>query len=186
LRKSDIELLKDAQNGVEDAINYLLSIHKHLVVTISRKYYLIGGDREDLIQEGMIGLYKAIKSFNVSKNDNFVAYAIKIIEREMITAIRRANSSSQQILSDSIFIDHEYDLVNQENPESDILSEESTIELTREINGKLSAFERSVVELYLKGFNYVDISKVLKKSSKSIDNALTRIKSKLNYLKERL
>lgn len=186
MNKREIELLSSARLGDEVAIDSLLSIHKHLVVSISRKYYLMGGDKEDLIQEGMIGLFKAITTFDISKNDNFTAYAVKIIEREIITAIRRANTSGQQLLSESILLDNEEEITDNASPESDVISEENTIELTQEINDKLSPLERSVVQLYLKGYNYMDIAGILNKSGKSIDNALTRIKTKLSYLKERL
>lgn len=180
------ELFKKVRNGESCAVDDLLVMYKHLVVSIARKYYLIGGDKEDLIQEGMIGLFKAITSFDEEKNNNFVPYAIMLIEREIISAIRRANSGSQQFLSESILVDNEDELTDNAYPESDLIEEENKIELTNEIFDKLSSFEKQVVEYYLKGYNYMDISKLLGKPSKSIDNALLRIKKKLNYLKERL
>jgi RNA polymerase sporulation-specific sigma factor len=186
LKEQEIELLSLARAGDADAIDSLLAEHKHLVVAVARKYYLLGGDKEDLIQEGMIGLFKAISTFDVQKSDNFSNYAITLIEREIISAIRRANSGSQHFLSDSVLIDTEDEFTDNISPESDLISEESTTELTHEIFEHLSKFERLVVEYYLKGYNYVDISKILNKPSKSIDNALSRIKKKLNYLKERL
>jgi RNA polymerase sporulation-specific sigma factor len=186
LRNEDLELLHLARSGNNDATNELLVNHKHLVVAIARKYYLIGGDKDDLIQEGMIGLFKAISSFDEAKNNNFVGYATTLIEREIISAIRHANTHAQQVLSESVLIDNDDELPDSASPETDLISEENTIELTHEINEKLSAFERKVVEYYLKGYNYVDIAKLLNKPNKSIDNALSRIKKKLEFLKERL
>ena len=180
------ELLKKASLGDSQAIDQLLAIHKHLVVSVSRKYFLIGGDKEDLIQEGMIGLFKAINTFDSSKNNNFTGYAVTLIEREIISAIRRANTASQHIFSDSVLVDMDNEIVDNENPESDLISAENIDELTSEINKHLSSYERMVVEYYLKGYNYIDIAKILNKPTKSIDNALLRIKKKLNYLKERL
>ena len=147
----------------------------------------MGGDKEDLIQEGMIGLFKAITNFDVAKNDNFTAYAVRIIEHEIINAIRRANSGNQQFFSESILISDD-DFISSEEltPESRFISQENTIEITKEINDKLSKFERLVMDYYLKGYSYTDIAKVIHKPSKSIDNALSRIKKKLEYLKERL
>lgn len=184
--EKEIELLRRAKSGDTNAIDELLSINKHLVVSVSRKYYLLGGDKEDLIQEGMIGLFKAISSFDESKSDNFSLYAITLIEREIISAIRRANSGSQHFLSDSVFVESEDEFSDNFSPESDLISEENVDELTSEIQTHLSKFEKQVMMYFLKGYNYVDIAKILGKPNKSIDNALSRIKTKLSYLKERL
>lgn len=186
MSKEEIELLIRAKSGDKNATNEILSLKKNLVVTIARKYFLLGGDKEDVIQEGMIGLFKAISSFDESKYANFNGYAMRVIEHEIITAIRRANTGSQQFLTESVLLDD--DILDCENltPENTFISKESTAELTHEIYDKLSKFERTVVEYYLKGYNYKDIAKMLGKPSKSIDNALTRIKTKLEYLKERL
>ena len=182
----DKELLTRARGGDGDAIDSLINMHKNLVVSISRKYFLIGGDSEDVIQEGMAGLFKAITTYREDKGVPFRGYACKLIEREIISAIRHAMSHSQQVLSDSLLLDNEDTFSQGGSPESDFISEETTEELTREIYDKLSPFERQVVNYYLNGYNYLDIAEILGKSSKAIDNALTRIKNKLSYLKERL
>lgn len=186
MKTNELELLKLSQNGDKDATEKLLVEYKHLVVAISRKYYLLGGDKEDLVQEGMIGLFKAITTFDAYKSDNFVSFACTLISREIISAIRRANSHSQQFLSESILLDDEDIISDNVSPESDFLNEEQTHELTQEIDDHLSALERKVVKLYLKGYHYIDIAKMLGKDEKAIDNALSRIKKKLQYLKERL
>ncbi|MBQ7351718.1 MAG: sigma-70 family RNA polymerase sigma factor [Clostridia bacterium] len=186
MKKEERDLIKSAQDGNQEALEQVLVNYKNLVVSVSRKYFLIGGDSEDLVQEGMIGLFKAIRTFDLNKNDNFCAFATMLIEREVISAIRRATSHSQQFLSDSVLLDNDDTLSDNISPESDLINEESTLELTQEIKNNLSSFERKVVAYYLKGYNYNDIANLLGKTSKSIDNALTRIKKKLNYLKERL
>lgn len=180
------ELLLMAKKGNEEAIDTLLNNYKQLVVLISRKYYLLGGESEDIIQEGMIGLFKAINTFDSTKSEFFKNYAAKVVEREIISAIRRENANKNRVLDESILVDDVEQLHGENYPEADILTEESYKELSNEILDHLSGLEKKVVELYLQGYSYVDISKILKKSNKSIDNALTRIKSKLKYLKERL
>ena len=182
----DKGLIEQAQRGNQEAVEKLLSLHKNLVVAVLRKYYLLGGERDDLVQEGMIGLFKAITSFDTSKNDNFKNYAIMLIEREMISAIRHANTHSQQFLTDSVFLDSDETISDNVSPESDLISEENTIEITKEIATHLSPFEQRVVGMYLKGYHYGDIAKVLDRTPKSIDNELSRIKKKLQFLKERL
>ena len=186
MREEEIKLLKSARDKEPKAIDKILMENKRLVVSIARKYFLIGGDQEDLIQEGMGGLFKAICSFDVEKNDSFYAYAKMLIEREIISAIRRANSGGQQPLSESILIDNDDELGDDVCPESDFIHEKNTLELTNEIMTKLSPFEKIVVDYFLKGYKYTDIAKMTGKSSKSVDNALSRIKNKLEYLKERL
>ena len=186
MKENEFELLGLARSKDAGAIEQVLAKYKHLVVSIARKYFLIGGDKEDLIQEGMMGLSRAINSFDESKSDNFSGYATMLIEREIISAIRSANAGNQQALNEGIFIDNDDELGDATCPESDFINEESTFELTNEIMGKLSKFEKVVVEYYLKGYTYLDIAKITEKQPKAIDNALSRIKKKLEYLKERL
>lgn len=180
----DLELLKLAKSGDQEALNEILIRNKSLVTTIARKYYLLGGEKEDLVQEGMIGFFKAINSFNFEKNDNFKNYAIMLIQREMVSAIRKANSSNNQVMSDSVYLDDTEFLSNNKYPELDILSEETCNEISDEIKKNLSSFENQVVKYFLKGYTYTDIAKILNKTPKAIDNALSRIKTKLKYLKE--
>ena len=182
----DIELLKRAKDGDQFAIDEILTENKHLVSTIARKYYLIGGEKDDLIQEGMIGFFKAINVYDFDKNHNFISFAITLIEREIISAIRHNNSHKNSPLSESVFVEDNDILPADGCPEEDILHFETMHELNDEITNKLSGFERKVVKFYLKGYAYTDIAKILNKSPKSIDNALNRIKHKLNFLKERI
>ena len=186
MKDEKLKLLKLAQNKDAGAVDTLLAEYKHLVISIARKYFLIGGDKEDLIQEGMCGLFKAIISFDSDKSDNFSGYAMMLINREIVSAIRKANTGGQQLLSKSIFVESDDELGDSVCPETEFMNAESTNDLTNEIFDKLSGLEKIVADYYLKGYNYQDIAKILGKSSKSIDNALSRIKKKLEYLKERL
>ena len=186
MKSIDLELLKKAKNCDHFAMDKILNENKYLVNAVARKYYLLGGEKEDLIQEGMIGFFKAINGYDESKCDNFIAFAIKIIEREIIDMIRSANTHKNQILNDTILIDDNEILPSDGCPEEDIIESESFKELEDEIYKHLSTFEKNVVGLFLKGYTYQDIAVSMGKSSKSIDNALTRIKGKLKFLKERL
>lgn len=180
----DIEILKKAKNGDPLATDQILSDYKNIVIAIARRFYLMGGDRDDLIQEGMIGLFKAINSFDLDKNIPFKNYAGRLIEREMISAIRRENTNNNQVLDESLeIIDN---LSDEKSPEREYLSEENIQEFTKEMKKVLSPFEIKVVNLYLKGYTYIDIAKLLNKSNKSVDNALFRIKKKLTNLRGNL
>ena len=177
-------LIKLAQAGDDMAMQELLSTHKYIVSAIVRRYFLIGGEREDLVQEGMIGLFKAIKSFDITKDVTFKTYATRIIEREIISAIRKSHTNNNEMLSEAVYLEPD-DFSSETNPELDIISEETYRELNESILKNLSPFESSVVKYYLKGYGYVDIAKMLDRTPKSIDNALKRIKTKLKFLKER-
>ncbi len=186
MTRDEIILLKNAKNGDDFAINKILIDNKSLVSAIARKYFLLGGDSEDLIQEGMIGLFKAINNFDENRNDNFKNYAGKLIEREIISAIRRENTSKNQALNTSVFGVEGEILHDMSYPEKSIITQENLRELNEKIKKDLSNFEKMVFDLYFKGYSYKDIAKELNKSPKSIDNALARIKVKLSYLKENL
>ena len=178
---SDIDLLKKVKDGDLQAEEELFARYKPVVTAIARKYYLIGGEKEDLLQEGWLGFFGAIRKFDIDKGDNFKSYASLLIEREMIDAIRRANTVKNQVLSNSILLDNDEILSSENNTEDDILYYETFKDIFSHI--ELSSKEKEVLELYLQGYNYVDISKLLQSSSKSIDNTLTRIKNKLKSLR---
>lgn len=179
------ELLKLAQKGDEVAMETLLGNYKATVTLISRKFYLIGGDRDDLIQEGMIGLYKAIISYTDGRGTTFESYASKLIEREMVNAIRKAGTQKSSMLNDSVDMDISI-VEGGTNTEQEFLTQEKMSEIYREIDKQLSKMEKVVVKQYLLGYNYIDIAEQLGKTPKSVDNALSRIKNKLKYLKDRL
>ena len=192
--KTDEELVLLAQNGDNDSEIELFSRYKNVLRKISRSFFLIGGDIEDLIQEGMIGLYKAIKGYSPSKGVSFSSFASLCIKRQIQTAVKRASSQKSLILSTAFPItgnleqdedeDDEVIFPSQEQtPEEEIISRETIKEMKKLIKSKLSPMEFDVLSKYLDGKSYKEISVYTGLSSKSIDNALTRIKKKLEFLK---
>ncbi len=191
-------LINLAKNGDEQAQETIFNSYKQLVSYVARHYFLIGGDQDDLIQEGMIGLYKAISSYDANKNTNFSAYAKTLIERQVINAIKSDSALKHHVLNQSFalnnqgFIKYDEDeecafLVpsNKETPENIVLSSEETKDIATKIVKVLSEYELKVLKLYLKGLSYNDIAVKIGATPKSVDNALNRIKTKLQFLKER-
>lgn len=192
---TDEELSIKAQSGDENAVNTLLSKYKSLVNQIARSYFLTGGDMEDIVQEGMIGLYKAIKHFNNSKTASFKTFASTCIKHQIQSAVRIASSAKNQVLSSAVPI---VDKINNEeddekieiifpsdlpSPDDKLLEQERMQEIKDKIKKSLSTLELKVLSLYLKGYSYNEISSIGNISKKSIDNALSRIKNKLSFLK---
>ena len=192
---TDEELSIKAQSGDQNALNELLSKYKSLINKVSRSYFLIGGDMEDIIQEGMIGLYKAIMNFNENKNASFKTFANTCIKNQIQTAVKIASSEKNKVLSTALPIMEEKNDDEVEemeiiipstipSPDFTVVEKESFKEIFDEIKENLSSLEFKVLLLYLKGFSYNEISQSLNISKKSIDNALSRIKNKLSFLKK--
>ncbi len=192
--KRDESLVIKAQSGNRPAETELLEKYKPLVKAKSRAYFLIGADSEDIIQEGMIGLYKAIRDYDHSKNASFRSFAELCVNRQMITAIKAATRQKHQPLNSYISLnkpvfdeesDETYlDLLQEGellNPEILLIGQESKNILENEMVKNLSAFEGKVLTLYLQGRSYFEIAGVLQKTEKSIDNALQRVKKKLEH-----
>lgn len=177
---TELELLEKAQSGDENATDKLMSNYKFLVTLLSRKYFLIGGEREDVIQEGMIGLYKAIRKFSKEKG-SFKNFAKICIESQIQTAIRKSNRQKNLILKGSLSLEGDgvENLLPTESLEQNLIEEENKEERLRKINEVLTELERKVLEEYLSGFSYLQISENLSISTKSVDNAISRIKIKL-------
>jgi RNA polymerase sporulation-specific sigma factor len=188
----DEELIDSARDGNESALEYLLKKYRSFVRAKARTYFLIGADREDIIQEGMIGLYKAIRDFNEDKLSSFRAFAELCITRQIITAIKTATRqkhiplNSYVSLNKPIF-DEESDRtlmdviteVSVTDPEQLIISREELSMIECKISEVLSGLEWKVLSLYLEGKSYQEIAAELKREVKSIDNALQRVKRKL-------
>lgn len=192
---TDEQLALLSKNFDEDAINELFGRYKNLVNAIARSYFLIGGDIEDIVQEGMIGLYKAIRSYTPDKKASFKTFANICIRHQIQNQIKKASSEKNKILSSAIPIleqigDEEEDkgeVVLKSDlplPDDQVIAKENAKELNQKVNEKLSNLERKILSLYLRGYNYNEISNLGQVNKKTIDNALTRIKSKLSFLKE--
>ena len=189
---TDEELLERIKNRDDKAENEIFARYKDLVTKISRGYFIVGGDLEDLVQEGMIGLYKAIKGYSGHKETTFKTFAIICIKHQIQTAIKRANTNKNKLLSSAISFQSFQDgkssenidflpieLVSDTTPAEKVIDKENYQNLKQTIKSCLSEMEYKVLQLYLKGYSYKEISNVLGINSKSIDNSLTRIKTKL-------
>ena len=197
----DEELVLMAQNGDDTAQEFLLDKYKSLVRAKSRAYFLIGADSEDIIQEGMIGLYKAVRDYNDEKNASFRSFAELCVNRQMITAIKAATRQKHQPLNSYVSLNKPvYEEESEQtymdflqsssdsllNPEALLIGQENKNFLEDQMTKNLSSFETRVLVLYLQGRSYFEIAHVLDKPEKSIDNALQRVKKKLEkFLEEK-
>lgn len=174
------------------AQDYLLQKYRNFVRSKARSYFLIGAEKEDIIQEGMIGLYKAIRDFRNDKLASFRAFAELCITRQIITAIKTATRQKHIPLNSYISLNkpiYEEDSdrtlldvisgVKVVNPEDMVISREEFIDIEKEMNNILSELEWKVLRLYLDGKSYQEIAEDLQRHIKSIDNALQRVKRKL-------
>lgn len=180
------------------ALEYLLNKYKNFVRAKARSYFLIGADREDLVQEGMIGLYKAIRDFKSEKQASFRAFAELCITRQIITAIKTATRQKHKPLNSYVSLnkpvyDEESDRTLLDviagakvlNPEEIMIDKEDLARIESKIGEMLSDLEWRVLSLYLKGKSYQEIAQILGRQVKSIDNALQRVKNKIEkYLEE--
>ena len=194
-KTEEINLIKKAQQGDERAIDELFEKYKHYVVSLTRKYYLIGAEADDLVQEGMLGFFKAVNTFNESKND-FLPYAKTLITHHIINAVKKSNTTKSSFLNESMALNNQGEVLLEKDdkvfgvpsakwlPENELLHLEQYNQLLKQIKKVLSNYENEILELYLQGFDYNDIIKQLNTNYKSVDNALNRIKNKLKFLKK--
>ncbi len=192
--ENEIDIVKSAKNGDNDAITTIISEYKLIVKAKSRAFYLVGGEQEDLLQEGLIGVMNAIKNFDESKGIKFSTFANLCVTRQMITAIKMANRDKNNILNNAFSLnkishtvnDEEYELLDivvdnkTLSPEDIFISKEGVDDINKTIEKTLSDFEKDVLAYYLDGESYVDIGLRFRKDKKAIDNALQRIRKKLD------
>ena len=189
----DEEIISQIKSGDKDALSYLLEKYKNLVNIKVSKYFMIGAEKEDILQEGMIGLFKAIQSFNEEKQNSFKSFANICIERQLITAIKSSNRQKHMPLNtylslntaaydnnedDSVELIDTFNNKTAEDPLETIMKKEYYNEVEEAINKNLSKFEKQVLDRYLKGESYVTIAKRLDSPVKSVDNAIQRIRKK--------
>lgn len=188
----DEEVVEDARNGDRQALEFLIHKYKNFVRAKARSYFLIGADREDIIQEGMIGLYKAIRDYRPDKLSSFRAFAELCITRQIITAIKTATRQKHIPLNSYVSLnkpiyDEESDRTLMDvlsctkicDPEELIISQEEFSTIEAKIEELLSDLEWEVLTSYLQGKSYQEIAEDLDRHVKSIDNALQRVKRKL-------
>lgn len=189
---ADEKLVELSIAGDEIATECLLARYKNLVRSRARMYFLAGADKEDIIQEGMIGLFKAIRDYNRDKAASFHGFAELCIKRQIITAVKTATRQKHMPLNSYVslsnpvyendaegFLEDVLQGGKEADPEHVFISKENTEFLNERINEVLSTLEKTVLLLYLEGKSYQEIAKLLDKPAKAIDNALQRVKKKM-------
>ncbi len=195
---SDDELIKIIHEGDSRAQEVLIKRYKNFVLAKSRSYFLVGAGREDIVQEGMIGLYKAVRDYKIDRLASFRAFAELCITRQIITAIKAATRQKHQPLNSYVSLnkpiyDEESDRTlldilkgtKLNNPEELFVSKETYDLIENQISEMLSTLEFNVLQEYLNGKSYQDIADTLDKHVKSVDNALQRVKRKLEDFLEK-
>ncbi len=189
---SDEELIEKLRQGENDITDYILEKYKPLVRKKTNAMYLIGGETEDLIQEGMIGLFKAIRDYRADKDASFYHFAELCINRQLYSALEASNRKKHQPLNSYISLsDQEQQsavaaefLVDRERtPEQMVIEQELWEEYKKRLEQNLSKMENKVLQYYLDGNHYIQIAEIMGKSPKSIDNALQRIRQKIRQIK---
>lgn len=192
----DEKVIEVIQSGDNTALNYMMNKYNDLVNMKASKFFIIGAEKEDIIQEGLIGLYKATKSFNVAKQNSFKTFANLCIERQLITAIKTSNRqkniplNSAFSLNQSAYEENDDTQVMEiletktvEDPLETITKKEYYNSIEKQINESLSDFERQVLHYYKQGKSYVAIAEKLGSKVKSVDTAIQRIRKKANKIK---
>ena len=197
MQRTDEELVQMIKLGLEEAEEELFARYKPVVSSVARSYFLMGAELDDLIQEGMIGLYKACQKFS-QRQASFKTFAYLCIKRQIQTAVKQANRQKNKMLNNYVSLDSQGGYKTGENgedeavlilpskelsPDAEMIQKENYQEIVKKIKSALSPLELKVLTLYLKGNSYQTISIEVGKSYKSVDNLLYRIKNKLEFLK---
>ncbi len=190
---TDEQIVLEVQKGDKQALSYLMNKYKELVNIKVSKYFMVGAERDDIVQEGLIGLFKAIKMFKKDKNNSFKSFANMCIERQLITAIKSSTRQKHMPLNSYLSLnasayDNEeengIELINTldnkmvEDPLETVMKKEYYKQIESSIEKSLSTFEKQVLDGYVKGYSYVTIAKKLDSPVKSVDNAIQRIRKK--------
>jgi RNA polymerase sporulation-specific sigma factor len=194
---NDEQLVGLINGGDGDAQDYLIDRYKNVVKIKTRQYFIIGADREDIVQEGMIGLYKAIRDYNETKKVAFYAFAELCVTRQMITAIKAATRQKHMPLNHYVSLnapvfdddsDTYMDMLSEgrvTSPEELLIGREDKLYIERHIEEELSVFECRVLSLYLQGKTYAEIAAAVSKDEKSVDNAIQRVRRKVDKIMRR-
>ena len=194
---SDVELIVRLREGQTDITDYIMEKYKDLVKNKARSMYILGADNDDLIQEGMIGLFKAIRDYDTGRDASFYTFAELCISRQIYTAVQASRRQKHIPLNNYISLykntsdnadeDEKYliDSLSADggmSPEEMIIDRENVDMLEQQIEESLSQFEKQVLDLYITGMSYVQIARVLGKDEKSTDNAIQRLKIKIKRI----
>ena len=193
----DEQVIREIQSGDNMALNYLMNKYNDLVNMKASKFFMVGAERDDMVQEGLIGLYKATKSFNAQKQNSFKTFANLCIERQLITALKTSNRQKNIPLNSAFSLNtaayEENDDVSVmdileaktiEDPAEMITKQEYYSSIENKINESLSDFERQVLHYYKQGKSYAAIAEKLGTKVKSVDTAIQRIRKKANKIKQ--
>mgnify|MGYP006280420929 FL=1 len=196
------ELIVLAQNGDKEAEEYLIKSNMDIVYSKSRLFYIKGLDKEDVIQEGLVGLYKAIRDYKIMRESSFRGFAHMCVNRQLISAVKMANRQKHLPLNTSTSIDRKLkyakddggrgrtllDILPDENinPEKDLINKEMITEITKELRKVLTPLEWRVFTSYLEAKSYKEISEELDRNVKTVDNALQRSRRKIDQLRCKL
>lgn len=188
--QTDEELIRRLRSGETEIEGYLCNKYKALVRKKARALYIEGGDSEDLLQEGMVGLFKAVRAYDENREASFFTFASQCITNQMYSAVSSSKRKKHSILNESLSLSevadensgHQAPYVS--GPERMIIEKEDEDQLIKSIREKLSPMENKVLDLFLDGLSYKEIGQTLGKSEKSIDNALQRIKGKIREIRE--
>lgn len=175
---TDEELVLSAKSGNKEAEERLLNKYSPLVKAIAARFFLVGGESEDLVQEGMVGLYSAINGYNKG-GANFSTFAYVCIRNAVVDAIKKSNGNKNSALNNFVPIVEIDDRISSVNPEDEVIFRESRREFLQKISKTLSSLEFKVAVMYLDGMSISEISSALQKEQKSVSNAFARAKSKL-------
>lgn len=191
IEREDEDIIRQIQAGNQELTDYIMDKYKYLVKKKAKAMYILGGDNDDLIQEGMIGLFKAIRDFDCEQDYSFHAFAEICIARQMYSAMKAAGRQKHAPLNTYVSFhtmiggeEEEGELMDmlksvEKTPEELVIGREDLQQMAEIIDKKLSVMEKEVLDLYISGISYKEIAKILGKSEKSIDNALQRMKGKL-------
>ena len=198
MNMTDDKVVELIQLGDNNALDYIMNKYNNVVNMKASKFFAVGVEKDDIIQEGLIGLYKATKSYDVEKQNSFKSFANMCIERQLITAVKSANRqkniplNSAFSLNTPAYNDSETDTlevlaVNMvEDPLDTIANKEYFFQIETKIDENLSDFERKVLVHYKQGKSYIDIAKEVNSKVKSVDTAIQRIRKKANKIKEQI
>ena len=188
---TEIDVLKKAKAGDNESFEILLKKYEKYLYISTKNYYLANGDRDDLIQEGMIGLLKGIKSFDFDKDTSFKTFVILCIRRQIVTAIKNSNAKKNHVLNTMCFLDDESQIdeklyiETRANAEEEYLYKELLEEFKKYSKEHFSDLEKEVLDYLIKGYNYGEIAEKIGKPNKVIDNTYQRIKIKVKkWLKD--
>lgn len=172
------ELILRAKSGDQSAMNEIFDNYKGLIRSVANNFYLVGGDKDDLLQEGMVGLFHAVTNFDENKG-SFPSFVKLCVARQVIDAVKRDNSDKNRPLKEHIDISNLENMTAENTPLGDLLEKEFSERIAKITSEKLTPVERKVIKLFVEGYSYEDISAKLQVTYKAVDGAMQRARKKL-------